>query len=201
MTHNLILIRQGEGVDAEHGVSDSPLSERGIAQAQAVGKRLARAGVTGIWHSPLERAWQTTQEIQKFLPGVPAEPSALLMDCVPSGKTEETPAYYDPFFGSVSEADIEAGAAQMEDAIAEFLSASRQGNTDVLVTHNPVIGSLVCEALDMPAWRWVSFPQSNCAITVLQRTRAGRPWSVISRNDVGHLEPELQTGMPGALMF
>ena len=201
MSHNIILVRHGEQIDAEHGVIDSPLSERGHAQAAAVGRRLSGAGVTKIWHSPLDRAWETAQDIQGFLPGVDAEPSALLMDCVPAGKADETPSNFDPFFGSMSEVDIEAGAAQMGDAVAEFLSPTRQGETDLLVTHNAVIGWFVREVLGLPEWRWVTLTQSNCGVTVLQRQTAGRAWSVISHNDVGHLAPELQTGMAGAVMF
>ncbi|MEG3035914.1 MAG: histidine phosphatase family protein, partial [Aurantimicrobium sp.] len=40
MAHNIILVRHGEQLDAEHGVIDGPLSPRGIAQAEAVGRRL-----------------------------------------------------------------------------------------------------------------------------------------------------------------
>ena len=201
MSHNLILVRHGEQIDAEHGVIDSPLSARGKLQAEAVGLRLAAAGITHLWHSPLDRAWETAQVIQQYLPLTPSEPSALLMDCVPAGKVDETPSIFDPFFGSVTEADIEAGAAQMDDAVAEFMAPSRQDQTDLLITHNAVIGWFLREALALPEWRWVTLSQSNCGITVLQRSRAGRPWAVISHNDVGHLSPELQTGMPGAVMF
>ena len=41
MAHNIILVRHGEQLDAEHGVIDGPLSPRGIAQAEAVGRRPA----------------------------------------------------------------------------------------------------------------------------------------------------------------
>lgn len=201
MSHNLILVRHGEQVDADHGVIDSPLSERGHLQAEATGQRLASAGITHVWHSPLDRAWQTAQVIHRYLPGVPSEPSALLMDCVPAGKVRETPSLFDPFFGSVTDADIEAGSAQMEDAVAEFMAATRQNQTDLIVTHTPVIGWFLREALALPQWRWVTLSQSYCGITVLQRSRAGRPWSLISHNDVGHLGAELQSGIPGAIVF
>jgi len=196
--HNIILVRHGEQIDAQHGVIDSSLSERGIAQARAVAARLAGVGITQAWHSPLDRAWQTMNVIHEAIPMVPVEPSALLMDCVPSDKAPDTPAIFDPFFGSVSEADIEAGSAQMADAINEFLAPGRQGQTDLLVTHNAVIGWFVREVLDAPAWRWVTLNQSNCGITVLQQQRPGRPWTLISHNDVGHLPTDLHTGMPGA---
>jgi serine/threonine-protein phosphatase PGAM5 len=195
--HNIILVRHGEQIDAEHGVIDSSLSPRGIAQARALAARLVGVGITQAWHSPIDRAWQTMNVIHEAIPLAPAEPSALLMDCVPSAKALDTPAVYDPFFGSVSEVDIEAGSAQMADAVADFLAPGRQGQTDLLVTHNAVIGWFVREVLGAPSWRWVTINQSNCGITVLQQ-RPGRPWALISHNDVGHLPLELHTGLPGA---
>ena len=56
MAHNIILVRHGEQLDAEHGVIDGPLSPRGIAQEEAVGRRLADVEFSHVWHSPLERA-------------------------------------------------------------------------------------------------------------------------------------------------
>ena len=55
------------------------------------------------WHSPLQRASETAKIIAERLPALEPEPSALLFDCVPSGKTANTPAAYDAFFGSVTE--------------------------------------------------------------------------------------------------
>ena len=197
MAHNIILVRHGEQLDAEHGVIDGPLSPRGIAQAQALGARLADVEFSHIWHSPLERAWETVRVLNEQLQGVSAEPSALLMDCIPSGKSVETPSAFDPFFGSVSEADIEAGSAQMSDAVAEFLAPGRQGGTDLLVNHNNVIAWFVREALGAPEWKWVTLNQANCGITVLQQ-RPGRPWTLVSHNYLGHLPVELRTGIPDA---
>lgn len=197
MAHNIILVRHGEQLDAEHGVIDGPLSPRGIAQAQAVGRRLADVEFSHVWHSPLERAWETVRVMSEQMQGVTTEPSALLMDCIPSGKSEETPAAFDPFFGSVTDAEIEAGSAQMADAVAEFLAPGRQGETDLLVTHNNVISWFVLEALGAPAWKWVTLNQAYCGITVLQQ-RPGRPWALVSHNDLGHLPVELRSGIPDA---
>ena len=59
MAHNIILVRHGEQLDAEHGVIDGPLSPRGVRQAIALGDRLSGLQITNAWHSPLERAWET----------------------------------------------------------------------------------------------------------------------------------------------
>ena len=129
------------------------------------------------WHSPLQRAAETAEIIAAKMPALQPEPSALLFDCIPSGPAPETPKVYDPFFGSVTEAEIEAGSAQMADAAAEFLTSHREDRHDLLITHNFVIAWLVREALGAPEWRWLSIHQANCGLTVLTQ-KSGRPWSL-----------------------
>jgi serine/threonine-protein phosphatase PGAM5 len=195
MPYTLILVRHGEQLDAEHGVEDGPLSPRGVRQAQALADRISGLNITNVWHSPLERAWDTVRVLSERMPSITAAPSALLMDCVPTGLTDEMPANYRAFFKSVTEADIEAGSAQMSDAVAEFMSVGVSKQTDLLVTHNAVIAWFVREALAAPDWKWVTLNQANCGLTVLQH-RSGRPWNVVSHNDLGHLPVELRTGLP-----
>lgn len=194
MMHTLLLVRHGEQLDAEHGIVDGPLSPRGVRQAQALADRLGGLQIDNVWHSPLERAWDTVRFMKERLPALEAEPSALLMDCVPTGLLPEMPNNYEPFLKSFTDIDFEAGAAQMSDAVTEFLTVSRRGQTDLLVTHNAVIAWLVREVLEAPAWKWVTLNQANCGITVLQH-KPGRSWNLVAHNDLGHLPIELRTGL------
>jgi probable phosphoglycerate mutase len=198
MPHYLYLVRHGEQQDAEHGMPDGPLSARGIRQAQLLAERLGGVPFTGAWHSPLQRAVETARIIAEWMPALTPEPSPLLFDCIPSGKSPETPAAYDPFFGSVTEADVDAGRAQMSDAAAEFLQSRPGDRHDLLITHNFVIAWFVREVLGAPEWRWVNINQANCGLTVLLQ-KPGRPWSLLTHNDLGHLPVELRTGMPDPL--
>jgi len=60
------------------------------------------------------------------------------------------------------------------------------------VSHGNLIGWFVCEALDVPRPRWLSLPlHYNCALTIIVY-RAGRPPSLMSYNDMGHLPAELR---------
>jgi len=195
MTHTLLLVRHGEQLDAEHGIVDGPLSPRGVRQAQALADRLSGLEIDNVWHSPLERAWDTVRVMKERMPSLEAEPSALLMDCVPTGLLPEMPSTYEPFLKSFSEAEFEAGAAQMADAVDEFLALGRTGATDLLVTHNAVIAWFVREVMDAPDWKWITLNQANCGITVLQH-KPGRSWNLIAHNDLGHLPIELRTGLP-----
>lgn len=194
MTQYLFLVRHGEHLDAEHGIDDGPLSPRGQRQAALLSDRLSGVPLTAVWHSPLERAAETARAVADRLPSVSPQPNALLFDCVPTGMSEDTPAVYEPFFGSYTEAEIEAGSAQMADAVGEFLRR-KPGAHELIITHNFVIAWFVREVLQMPHWRWLTLNQAHCGLTVVGQ-RPGRPWTLISHNDLGHLPVELRTGLP-----
>jgi probable phosphoglycerate mutase len=199
VTHYIYLVRHGEHQDAEHGLADGPLSPRGQRQAELIADRLSGLPLDAVWHSPLLRAAETARAIAGRLPSVDPEPSALLFDCVPTGMTEETPAVFEPFFGSVTEAEIEAGRAQMSDAVNEFLVRKTGDVHEVLITHNFVISWFVREVLAAPDWRWMTLNQSHCGLTVIAQ-KQGRPWTLLTHNDTGHLPMELRTGIPDALL-
>ncbi|KSU54246.1 histidine phosphatase family protein [Microbacterium enclense] len=194
MTHYIYLVRHGEHQDAEHGLTDGPLSPRGQRQAALLADRLSGLPLDAVWHSPLERAAQTARAVADRLPSVSPESSALLFDCVPTGMTPETPAAYEPFFGSVTEAEIDAGRAQMADATAEFLARKAGETHELIITHNFVISWFVREVLQAPDWRWMTINQAYCGLTVIAQKK-GRPWTLLSHNDLAHLPVELRTGL------
>ncbi|MHB8719649.1 MAG: histidine phosphatase family protein [Candidatus Dormibacteria bacterium] len=61
-------VRNPEGVLYGH-LPDFPLSDRGIAQAHAMGRHLATTAARAIWTSPLLRAQQTAEIVASHLPG------------------------------------------------------------------------------------------------------------------------------------
>ena len=195
MTHYIYLVRHGEHQDAEHGLIDGRLSPRGRRQAALLADRLSGVPFDAVWHSPLERASQTARAVAERMPSLSPQPSALLFDCVLTGMTSETPAAFEPFFGSVTEAEVEAGSAQMSDAVSEFLARKRGEVHELLITHNFVIGWFVREVLQAPDWRWMTLNQAHCGLTVIAQ-RQGRPWTLLSFNDMAHLPVELRTGLP-----
>ena len=200
MSRYLYLVRHGEQQDAEHGLPDGPLSERGKRQATAIAGRLGGVPFDGAWYSPLQRAEETVDIMKARMPSLQPEPSNLLFDCIPSGPTPDMPQAFRPFFGSVTEAEIEAGRAQMTDAVAEWLAPSRDDNHHLLITHNFVIAWFVREVFDAPAWRWMGINQANCGLTII-RVRSVKSPELITHNDLGHLPAELRTGMPVAQPF
>ncbi len=195
MAHYLYLVRHGEQQDAEHGLPDGPLSPKGKRQANAIADRLGAVDFSRAWHSPLERAAETAQIMTERLPALTSTPSALLMDCIPSGPTPEMPHAFEPFFGSVTPEQIEAGEAQMADAVAEFLAPAREDRHELLITHNFVIAWFVREVLGAPSWRWLGLNQANCGLTII-RVRSAKPAVLVTHNDLGHLPAEFRTGLP-----
>jgi probable phosphoglycerate mutase len=195
VTHHIYLVRHGEHQDAEHGLIDGPLSPRGRRQAAFLADRLSGVPFDAVWHSPLERASQTARAVAERMPSLSPQPSALLFDCVPTGMTDDTPAVFEPFFGSVTEAEVEAGRAQMADATSEYLVRKSGEVHELLITHNFVIAWFVREVLQAPDWRWMTLNQAHCGLTVIAQ-KQGRPWTLLSHNDLAHLPVELRTGLP-----
>jgi probable phosphoglycerate mutase len=200
MAHYLYLVRHGEQQDAEYGLPDGPLSPRGVRQARAIAERLGGVPFTGAWHSPLQRAAETAAIMTERMPALVSTPSALLMDCIPYGPTTDMPRAFDSFYGSVTPEQIEAGEAQMADAVAEFLAPAREDRHELLITHNFVIAWFVREVFGAPNWRWLGLNQGNCALSVI-RVRSAKPPVLLSYNDVGHLPVELRTGLSADQSF
>lgn len=199
MSHYLYLVRHGEQQDAEFGVPEGPLSDRGRAQAHAIGKRLARVPFDEVFTSPLDRCVETAAIMSAHTQGPVAEPSNLLFDCIPSGN-DGAPASYDTFFSGIDTAVIEAGTAQIHDACETWFTRSRSDEHTLLVTHNFVVGALVAVAMDMPEWRWLTLRGGHTALTVL-RVRSIRPTELTLFGDNSHLPPELRTGTSGTAWF
>ena len=194
MPHYLYLVRHGEQQDAEYGVPDGPLSPRGRRQAHAIADRLSGVPFTGAWTSPLERAMETANIMTERMPSIEPQPSALLMDCIPSGPSPDMPHSFESFYGSITPEEIEAGEAQMADAVAEWMTPAMEDRHDLLITHNFVIGWFVREAFGAPPWRWLGVNQANCGLTII-RVRSAKPPVLLAHNDLGHLLPELRTGL------
>jgi len=199
MSRYLYLVRHGEQVDAEFGLPEGPLSDRGRTQASLVADRLSRVTFDAAYTSPMQRASETAEVMTERLGLDAASPSALLMDCIPSGQSPDMPASFESFYGGVSEETIQAGEAQMADAVAEWFARSIDDRHELLVTHNFVIAWFVREALGAAAWRWIGLNQAHAGLTII-RVRTAKPPVLISHNDVGHLPPDILTGLPETLL-
>ena len=91
MSQTIYLVRHGEQQDAQHGLGDGPLSARGRRQAQLLAERIGGLPLTAAHHSPLQRASETARIMTEKMPALEPQPSALLMDCIPSGPEPDMP--------------------------------------------------------------------------------------------------------------
>jgi hypothetical protein len=191
----LYLVRHGEQVDAEFGLPDGPLSPRGKRQAELIAERLSGVPFDRAFSSPMERAMETAQAMTTRMPSLEVEPSALLMDCIPSGPSPDMPPVFESFFGGVTDEEIQAGEAQMADAQAEWLTVRAGDTHELLITHNFVIAWFVREVFGAQPWRWIGINQAHCGLTII-RVRSAKPAVLVAHNDLGHLPAEMRTGMP-----
>ncbi|CAN5368663.1 histidine phosphatase family protein [soil metagenome] len=194
MSRYLYLVRHGEQQDAEHGLPDGPLSARGVRQANAIADRLSGVPFDAAFTSPLQRAQETARIMTERMPSLEPQPSTLLMDCIPSGPEQGMPHAFASFFGGVTDEEIAAGEAQMADAVAEWMTPSREDRHELLITHNFVIGWFVRETFGSANWRWLGVNQANCGLTII-RVRSAKPPVIVTFNDLGHLPPELRSGL------
>lgn len=140
----LYLVRHGEAAGADR--SDPGLSERGTAQARALGARLADHRFAGVVHSPRRRAAQTAANLSESLPGVPVRPSSRLDDRTPVPsitRRAEYPERYWSWLDDTALDERDEDGAFLSEAISDITAAAmREADTGPLlaVTHAFVIG-------------------------------------------------------------
>ena len=201
----LILIRHAECVANRDrlalGRADSPLTERGLRQAQALGEALAADRVDRILSSPLRRACDTAAPVaqRRELP-VGAIDALTEMDIGElEGLTwpqarERFAAFLDEWRGPQAalvrmpggESLVEVQARAWE-AVAPLLTAD-DDRTAVVVSHNFVIRALICRALDLDLSHFRRFELDLAARSVL--VRRGGLNVLLSLNDLSHLRAD-----------
>jgi broad specificity phosphatase PhoE len=192
---SILLIRHGETeLNATRVVQppDTPLNERGVAQADSLARRLLSFGVAHILASDQARARMTAERV------LAATGATLSLDpglCernfgdvrgTPYSELEEdifAPGYAPPGGERWSEFDARVDAAWDRVTARTRLVP---GNLAV-VTHGLVCRSLAARKLELPDS--VAQPQrwGNTALTIVD---GGPPWRVQLLNCTTHLEPE-----------
>ncbi|MBT0768355.1 histidine phosphatase family protein [Kineosporia sp. J2-2] len=201
----LYLVRRGEQHHPTHQADDgepaepgSGLTPRGRAQSLAVARRLAGIPFGSVHHSPLRRATETAALITEHLNTLSAVGAVdagndqhlrahaceLVRDRTPI--PDDHPPRYRQFLQAVPPAERDPQARELRVAVRELSRIGERERTDLIVTHNFVIGWFVRHVLEAPEWRWIGLNQANGAVTVL-RWETGRPAALLAFNDTGHL--------------
>jgi probable phosphoglycerate mutase len=213
MTTNLYLIRHGEAYSNVEAViggmqGDRGLTDRGIAQAQALARRLATGEIAAdvLYSSTLPRARMTAELVAEAL-RLPITWDDELHELRPGEadglSIEEARARFDGFerflretFTPIATGGESWGSFQMRASAAlERIILRHQGQSIVVVAHGGIIEISFMYLLELgPQMRGrVSFHGANTAITHWRHVTsyAGRQeWHLAAHNDHWHLQSE-----------
>ena len=202
----LLLIRHGE-TDRNAGRialgrEDVPLNERGRAQAQALAGSLAANRTDGfiaaVYSSPLQRALATAQPLAQALDlEVQTEDGLIEMDV---GEAEGRPLSelqerFPDFLRAwrsdqVADVPMPGGESlrQVQErawGAVESLRERHDNETVAVVSHNFVILTLLCRALDLPLARFRRLKHDLAAVSIVEVAEERQV--VLSLNDRCHL--------------
>ena len=186
---NLKLIRQGH--------LDSPLTEKGIAQAKALGERLMRETFTALYSSDLGRAVQTAQMIAAATgheivtdPRLRERHLGIFQGLNGDELREKYPEEYrlhrtvGPSYVIPGGESVRQQMARNVDYLVEIAEKHR-GETIVVVTHGGVLSGFFRHALAIPLEAPRRFEFMNASLNVFAY-EAGN-WMLRTWGDVSHL--------------
>ena len=199
------IIRHGETIwNAEtraQGAKNIQLNERGLLQAQYLGKRMKNYSIDAIYSSDLDRALSTAQAVAKeFQYEVNIVPALREMsfgdwEGLTNQEIQEKHAtHYTIWRSTPHEAQI-PGAERLLDVQRRGLAALHQiaeGNPNknlVLVSHGTAIKAILLGLLDMDLSYFYRIRQDNACINVVEFREYGPV--IVTMNDTAHLENTL----------
>ena len=201
----LVLVRHGEtawNVEGRiQGHTDVALNGFGVAQAEALGKRLAREHFDAIYSSDLIRAFHTAR------PAVPDPDRAIITDrrlrerhlgVLQGLNSEEAmaaqPAAWQAFKSRDPDLELAGGESlgEFSRRVVGFVEAileAHAGERVLVVTHGGVLDAAYRHATGMAQNAPRNFPIYTASVNVLRHFRG--VWTVESWGDVSHLPEEL----------
>jgi probable phosphoglycerate mutase len=201
----IVLVRHGETPSNAARVvqtPDTPLSPRGLRQAEALAARLARLGIARILTSDLARALGTAAAVERAT-GAPLELEPLLQERN-FGDVRGTPYAelgFDLFALDYAPPNGETWAvfhARVDRAWALVRArAAVTGGHLAVVTHGLVCRSLAARHLILPDGEVVPERWENTAVTIVDRPAEGPRWPVRLLNCAAHLD-DLARSVPGS---
>lgn len=201
MSTRLVVIRHGETqwnrASRVQGHGDSPLTAEGLAQAQAVGKRLANEPFDHLLSSDLGRALQTAEAIAAFT-GHPVRADARLRErCygVAEGLTrdemaERHPGLHPMLWHANPDHPVPGGETrrafhQRVGFAFEALASEYAGARVLIVCHGGVLANLYRHATGVGLAETDPIPIPNAGYNALRRLDSG--WQVEVWADTAHL--------------
>lgn len=211
MATRAIVVRHGQSNYNAHKIiqgrcDKSVLTDKGIADAQQVGKALSELQIDAFYCSPLQRAKQTAETIYHSLTNPPAlQPTEQLMEIdLPlwseMKKEEVISKFPDDYrfwkerpqdFKMIIEGreyyPVRSLYQQAQDFWRETIVKHRDA-TILITAHNGINRCLIMSAIGIDIDRYHDIQQSNCCINILNFTGDfGDPVQLESLNQTSHL--------------
>ncbi len=197
--------------------NESVITEKGITDAEKVGKTLSEYNIDGFYCSPLQRALKTAEIIHQNLKNSPVlQPIQQLLEIdLPlwekMKKDEVKEKYTDEYKLWKEQPDkfkmILDGNTEHYPVLSLYEQAQNfwreiipqyDGKTILIVAHNGINRCLIMSAIGIPPERYQSIQQSNCCINILNFTgNFGAPVQLESLNQTAHLGETLPSFRPG----
>lgn len=199
----LILVRHGETVwnatGRIQGQGDSPLTERGIAQAQAVARRLQHESFTTLYASHLNRVIETARYIAAITGHAITIDERLQERAygIFEGLTyEEAQSQHREIFATyqihryaadytLPGAESLRGLAERGQAVLQELVQKHLGERLVLVSHGAFLGAVLRDFLGVPIGGKHGFRLANGSISEV--VFADGDWRVTTLGEIYHL--------------
>lgn len=199
----IIIVRHGQTEWNIRGIRqghlDSRLTERGLAQAKALGQRLGREKFTALYSSDLGRAVQTAQEVSSVTGHAIIKDARLRerhLGIFQGLNAEEINAKYPEERRLMRTSGpgyvIPGGESMVQQvernvAFLDNLAQKHEGETIVVVTHGGVVSGFFRYTLAIPLEAPRRFEFVNAGLNVFAREDDN--WMLLTWGDISHLAP------------
>jgi probable phosphoglycerate mutase len=179
------------------GQTDTPLSDIGRAQAQAVGERLAHYPFAALYSSDLSRAWDTAAAIARASgheirrePALRERTFGMFEGLTYDEMAQRHPDVHARFATRDADYAVPGGESPRQFftrslACLENIARAHAGECVVVVTHGLVLDTLHRAARNMPLEERRVAPLLNASLNTFKRNSDG--WVEVSWGDVAHL--------------
>lgn len=198
----VILIRHGETdwnlSGRWQGHADSPLSQRGVSQAEAVGNRMQHEEVDFFFTSDLGRAKHTSRLLGR-ISGWKATPLetwrerdlGVLEGLTTDEMLVQYPKEFHSFRNDGPDYQVPGGESFSKfykrcSGALENLMELHAGKRIAVVTHGGVLGAIFRYVLKIPLETRRNFLLLNCSVNRIEKNHLG--WNLVSWGDVSHLK-------------
>ncbi|QII39692.1 2,3-diphosphoglycerate-dependent phosphoglycerate mutase GpmB [Rouxiella badensis] len=201
------LVRHGEtewnAARRIQGQSDSPLTEKGVFQAQQVAERVRNEGITHVIASDLGRTKRTAEIIADACgcevitdPRLRELHMGVLETRHLDGLTPQEETWRKQMVDGTPEGRIPQGetmnelASRMRQALGDCLNLP-EGSKPLLVSHGIALGCLISTILGLPPYAERRLRLRNCSISRVDHQQSAwlaSGWIVETAGDIAHLD-------------